>query len=60
MVCSGILNAEFFGFMPRGGTVVNVSRGQHLVVDDLLAALDSGHLAGAVLDVFDEVRWTCG
>jgi len=29
-----------------------VARGAHLVDDDLLALLDSGHLAGALLDVF--------
>jgi glyoxylate/hydroxypyruvate reductase A len=32
---------------------VNVGRGGHLVLPDLLAALDSGHLRGAVLDVFE-------
>jgi glyoxylate/hydroxypyruvate reductase A len=32
--------------------VINVARGDHLVEADLLAALDSGHLAGATLDVF--------
>lgn len=50
----GILDAAAFAAMPAGGTVVNIARGQHLVVPDLLAALDSGHLGGAVLDVFDE------
>jgi len=32
--------------------VINVARGGHLVEADLLALLDSGHLAGALLDVF--------
>ena len=32
--------------------MVNVARGAHLVEEDLLALLDSGHLAGATLDVF--------
>ena len=31
---------------------MNVARGGHLVEDDLIAAIDSGHLAGATLDVF--------
>ena len=31
---------------------MNVGRGGHLIEEDLIAALDSGHLAGAVLDVF--------
>jgi glyoxylate/hydroxypyruvate reductase A len=35
-----------------GGYVINVARGAHLVDADLLALLDSGHLAGATLDVF--------
>ena len=35
-----------------GGYVINVARGNHLVDDDLIALLDSGHLAGATLDVF--------
>ena len=35
-----------------GGYVINVARGQHLVESDLIALLDSGHLAGATLDVF--------
>jgi glyoxylate/hydroxypyruvate reductase A len=32
--------------------VINVARGAMLVEEDLIAALDSGHLDGAVLDVF--------
>jgi glyoxylate/hydroxypyruvate reductase A len=35
-----------------GGYLINVARGAHLVEEDLLALLDSGHLAGATLDVF--------
>jgi glyoxylate/hydroxypyruvate reductase A len=35
-----------------GGYVVNVARGGHLVDEDLIALIDSGHLAGATLDVF--------
>lgn len=49
----GILNAKAFAAMPEGALVMNVARGAHLVADDLIAALDSGHLAGAVLDVFE-------
>lgn len=47
-----ILNAAAFAAMPRGGYVVNIGRGNQLVEADLIAALDSGHLAGAALDVF--------
>ncbi len=48
----GILNRETFARMRRGGYLIQVGRGEHLVEEDLLAALDSGHLAGAALDVF--------
>lgn len=48
----GILNRATFAALPRGSYVVNLARGAHLVEDDLLAALDSGQLAGAALDVF--------
>jgi len=48
----GILNADTFAGMPEGGVIINCARGGHLVDDDLIAALDSGQLSGAVLDVF--------
>jgi glyoxylate/hydroxypyruvate reductase A len=48
----GILDARLFAALPQGAFVVNIGRGAHLVDADLLAALDSGHLAGATLDVF--------
>jgi len=48
----GILNGELFGRMRRGGYLVQVGRGEHLVDEDLLAALESGQLEGAALDVF--------
>lgn len=48
----GLLNADCFAALPRGASVVNLARGAHLVEADLLAALDSGHLSHAVLDVF--------
>jgi glyoxylate/hydroxypyruvate reductase len=50
---AGVLNARTFSMMKRGGCVINVARGAHLVLRDLLAALDSGWLAHAYLDVFD-------
>ena len=49
-----ILDAAAFAAIPRGGYVVNMGRGAHLVDRDLIAALDSGHLEGAMLDVFRE------
>lgn len=48
----GILNRATLGALQPGGYLVNVARGAHLVEDDLLALIASGHLAGAALDVF--------
>jgi glyoxylate/hydroxypyruvate reductase len=48
----GILNADLFAKLPQGAAVINMGRGEHLVEEDLLTAIDSGHLRGAVLDVF--------
>ena len=47
-----ILNADLFARMPEGAVLIQLGRGQHLVEDDLLAALDSGRIGGASLDVF--------
>lgn len=49
----GIFNAEFFAAMKTGGYFINVGRGKSVVQDDLVAALKSGQLAGAGLDVTD-------
>lgn len=49
----GILSHKTFDKLPAGAYVINVARGQHLVEKDLLAALDSGQLNGACLDVFE-------
>ena len=48
-----VLNAKTFAMLPSGAFVINVARGGHLVEPDLIAAIDSGHLAGATLDVFE-------
>jgi len=47
-----IMNARNLSRLLPGGYVINVARGAQLVDDDLIALLDSGHLAGAALDVF--------
>ena len=49
----GIINRETLALLPPGAHVINPGRGGHVVADDLLAALDSGHIAGAALDVFE-------
>jgi glyoxylate/hydroxypyruvate reductase A len=48
----GILNRDLFHRLPRGACVINAGRGGHCVIEDLLAALDSGQLEAAALDVF--------
>jgi glyoxylate/hydroxypyruvate reductase A len=60
----GIMDARLFAGLPAGAWVMNVGRGGHCNEQDLVSALDSGHLAGAVLDVFqteplpaDHVLW---
>ena len=61
----GVIDAESLALLPRGARVLNVARGG--VVDEpaLIAALRSGHVAGAYLDVFaaeplpaDSPLWT--
>jgi len=49
----GVLNRRTLGLLPRGAFLLNAARGGHVVQDDLLAALDDGHVAGAALDVFE-------
>nr|WP_316642099.1 glyoxylate/hydroxypyruvate reductase A [uncultured Roseateles sp.] len=49
----GFLNAGLFAALPAGASLVHVGRGPHLVEADLLAALESGQLAQAILDVTD-------
>jgi glyoxylate/hydroxypyruvate reductase A len=50
----GILNARSLAMLPPGAAVINAARGAHLVEEDLLAALASGQLSAAVLDVFHD------
>ena len=48
----GILSAHIFALLPKGAGLINAARGAHLVEEDLIAALDTGGLSAAVLDVF--------
>jgi glyoxylate/hydroxypyruvate reductase A len=47
----GILDARLMSQLPRGAALINVARGPHLDHEALLAALDSGQLSRAILDV---------
>ena len=49
----GIMDKTLFAALPQGAFVINMGRGGHVVDDDLLASLDSGHVSGAALDVFN-------
>ncbi len=53
-VTRGLGNAARFAAMPRGSHVVNAARGSVVIEADLIAALHSGHIAGAYLDVFEQ------
>jgi glyoxylate/hydroxypyruvate reductase A len=48
-----VLNAQTFAKLPKGAYVINIARGGHVNEPELIAALDSGHLSGATLDVFE-------
>jgi len=50
---NGLLNADFFSAAKHGAILINVGRGATVVTDDLVAALESGQIAGAGLDVTD-------
>ncbi len=47
-----LLNAERLSWMPKGAMIVNPGRGPLIDDDALLAALNSGHIGHATLDVF--------
>ncbi len=49
----GLVDHTILGAMPEGSWLVNVGRGPVVVLDAVMAALDSGHLAGAGLDVYE-------
>ena len=48
----GLIGADELALLPSGAHVVNVGRGELVDEDALVAALQSGHLGGAALDVF--------
>ncbi len=50
---AGIIGAKLLARLPQGAGIINAGRGVHVVLPDLIAALDEGHISGAVLDVFE-------
>jgi phosphoglycerate dehydrogenase-like enzyme len=50
---AGLIGREVFAAMPKGSYFYNVGRGNIVVQTELIAALESGHLGGAGLDVMD-------
>lgn len=51
---TGIINARLLAGLMPDAVVINIARGGHVVDQDLLAALDSGKVQAAVLDVFNQ------
>ncbi len=49
----GILNAGTLAALPRGAALISAGRGPQVVEADLSAALATGQIGGASLDVFD-------
>lgn len=47
-----IIDAKLLGALATGAFFINGARGAHVIDSDLIAALDSGQLSGAALDVF--------
>lgn len=56
----GLLNADLFSRLPRGAALINAGRGGHQDETALLAALDSGQLSGASLDVYQQEPGAAG
>lgn len=50
----GMIDAKLLGALPGGAYLINMGRGPTVVDADLVAAMDSGHIAGAALDVFHQ------
>lgn len=50
---AGMINKDSIATMKKGVRIINCARGGIIVEQDLKDALDSGHVAGAALDVFD-------
>lgn len=51
---TNLIDRKMLAAMPKGACLINMGRGELIVDADLLEALNSGHIAGAALDVFRE------
>ena len=49
-----LMNAARFKLMKRSAFFINIGRGMTTRIDDLVAALNAGEIAGAALDVFEQ------
>lgn len=52
----GLVNSDFINRLPRGIVLINIGRGEIVVEQDLIEALESGHISFAVLDVWNGDR----
>lgn len=50
----GILNKDTLAKLPQGAFIINGGRGSAVIDADLIEALNSGHIQGAALDVFND------
>jgi glyoxylate/hydroxypyruvate reductase len=50
----GILNKNTLRCLPGNAFLINAGRGAHVVDQDLIDVIDSGHLSGACIDVFEQ------
>jgi glyoxylate/hydroxypyruvate reductase len=49
----GLMDRNRIAQLPRGAGIINAGRGSLIVMSDLIAALDEGHIRAAILDVFE-------
>ncbi len=48
----GIIASPLLNKLPQGAALINCGRGAHMINHEVMAALDSGQLGGALIDVF--------
>lgn len=51
---TNLMGAKQFKALPKGAVILNIARGGVVDHTALMAALNSGHLSGAILDVFEK------